>query len=115
MISTREHVLLVADWTVDPHAVLAEAARRSDGHATTASVGDPDPVTAIGDAVQDRPADEVLLFARSPRFFSLGPLDLRHRAQRMIGRPVRHVSTPRSRSITIAMPCPTPMHIVARP
>jgi hypothetical protein len=168
--SIPKHVLLVADWAVDPHAVLAEASRRSSSHpratfgvlvpawlhgldwagdprasipcarrqvdaicdlagaagvhVEAAGVGDPDPVTAISDAVHDWPADEVLLFARPPRLFARGPLDLQHRAQRLIGRPVRRIAAPRAgagsahcdaRSSTIAIPCPTPMHIVARP
>jgi hypothetical protein len=135
----RPHVLLVADWTVDPYAVLAEAQRRRRERPTTAFgtlvpawlhgldwtgdpgasvpcacrqlaaigelaaaaglrvetavVGDPDPATAIYDAVQDWPADEILLFSRAHRF-AFSPLDLQHRVQRMTGLPVRRVDTP---------------------
>ena len=103
------------DWAGDPRAsvpcaqlqleAICDLATAAGLPVETAAVGDPDPMTAIGDAVHDWPADEVLLFARPPRFLSLGPLDLRHRAQRLIGRPVRQVPVPRSRSTTIAMPC----------
>ena len=129
----RPHVLLVADWTVEPHTVVAEAKRRDgafgivvpawlhgldwagDPHASFpcacsqlsaisnhaaavglqvefARVGDPDPATAIYDAVQDWPASEVLLFARAHRLV-FAPLDLRHRAQRLTGLPVRRIGT----------------------
>jgi hypothetical protein len=99
--------------------------RTEDDHAPTFGVLVPawlhglawagDPAASVPCAERQLESDEVLLFARSARFLSLGPLDLRHRAQRLIGRPVRQVPAPRSRSTTIAMPCPTPMHIVARP
>jgi hypothetical protein len=132
-------VLLVADWTFDPHAVIDEARRlrrerpeiafhilvpawlhgldwAGDPRASvpcahrqlealaelagaagiavrTVAVGDPDPATAIYDAVQDSPFDEVLLFARARRL-AFGPLDLQHRVQRLTGLPVRRIAMP---------------------
>jgi hypothetical protein len=132
----RPHVLLVADWTVDPSAVVAAASQRrqeqpgtsfgilvpawlhgldwaGDPHASVpcachqlaaigeqataagleiefARVGDPDPATAIYDAVHDWHADEVLLCVRH-HHLALRPFDLQHRAQRLIGLPVRRV------------------------
>jgi hypothetical protein len=133
------HVLLAADWTVDPHAVVAAASRRaSDGPATfglvvpawlhgfdwagdplasvpcatraldaiseltvaaglaveTAGVGDPDPTTAILDALETWPADELLLCAPGRRL-AAGPFDLAHRAHRLTGLPVQRVAVSR--------------------
>jgi hypothetical protein len=129
-------VLLVADWAIDPHTVVAEASRRSeragtelgvvvpawlhgldwagDPHASVpcacrqletirslaaaaglplavATVGDPDPATAIGDTLENWAADEILLFAPAHRL-ALRPFDLRHRAHRMTGLPVHQVT-----------------------
>jgi hypothetical protein len=135
----RPHVLLVADWTVDPGAVVAAARRRreerpgttfgllvpawlhgidwaGDPHASVpcacqqlaaiadvaaaagldvevALVGDPDPATAIYDAVHDWHADEVLLCVRH-HHLALRPFDLQHRAQRLTGLPVLRVELP---------------------
>jgi hypothetical protein len=139
------HVLLVSDWRIDAHAVVAAAARRH-GHSSAsfallvpawlhgldwagdpaasvpcatrqletltmlaaaaglavhdAAVGDPDPVTAIGDALYRHPAEELLICASPHRM--RGPLDLAHRTQRLTGLPVECVAvpaavTPRSR------------------
>jgi hypothetical protein len=136
----RPHVLLVADWTVDPGAVVAAARRhREEQPATTfgllvpawlhgldwagdpnasapcacrqltairevaaaagldvevALVGDPDPATAIYDAVHDWHADEVLLCVRHHHHLALRRFDLQHRAQRLTGLPVRRVELP---------------------
>src|SRR3954471_22194398 len=135
----RPHVLLVADWTVDPDAVVGAARRRSQEQPGTtfgllvpawlhgidwagdpnasapcacrqltairelaaaaglpvdvALVGDPDPATAIYDAVQDWHADEVLLCVRH-HHLALRPFDLQHRARRLTGLPVRRVELP---------------------
>lgn len=131
-------VLLVADWRIDPHAVVAAAARHhsrsqesfallvpawlhgldwaGDPAASLpcatrqletltmlaaaagltvhdAAVGDPDPLTAIADAIDRCPPSELLLCMPAHRLMS-GPLDLVHRAQRFTGVPVSRVAVP---------------------
>jgi hypothetical protein len=90
------------DWAGDPHASIpcactqlasiAELAAKAGLDVEFARVGDPDPATAIYDAVHDWPASEVLLFARARRL-AFRPLDLQHRAQRLTGLPVRVPAT----------------------
>jgi hypothetical protein len=133
-------VLVVADWTVDPQAVVAACAER-EGAASfiltvparlhgldwvgdptanvpcaqrqletisrlsvaaglemeVAGVGDPDPTSAITDVLHVRPATEILLLARRPRFWASHPWDLAHRAQRLTGLPVRRIPVPAAR------------------
>ena len=131
-------VLLVTDWRIDPHAVVAAAARRhsrseasfgllvpawlhgldwaGDPAASVpcatrqletitmlaaaagltihdAAVGDPDPVTAIGDAL-DRSAVGELLVCVPARRLASGPLELARRAHRATGLPVSRVAVP---------------------
>jgi hypothetical protein len=137
--ATAVRVLLVVDWAVDPHAVVAAASRRAargpaafdlvvpawlhgvdwagDPHASFpcaqrqletvrsllasaglavagASVRDPDPTSAILDALAERRADELLLCSRDRRFGG-GPLDLVHRVRRLTGLPVTHLGVAR--------------------
>jgi hypothetical protein len=131
-------VLLVSDWTVDPHAVVAAATRRLDAgparfgllipawlhgvdwagdplasvpcaerqldalgllagaaglEVCESAVGDPDPATAISDALVRWPADEILLVLPARRLVAR-PLDLARRAHRMTGLPVARVAVP---------------------
>jgi hypothetical protein len=89
------------DWVGDPAASLPCAHRqltaigRVAGSAGftfhVASVGDPDPVAAICDALDDWPAEELLLCTRSRRAAVSHPLDLAHRARRATGLPVSPV------------------------
>ena len=82
------------DWTGDPRASVpcAHAQLRRIGElcaaaglsVRAATVGDPDPVTAICDALGDRHADELLLCTRGRRL-------LAYRARRATGLPLRHV------------------------
>ena len=133
---SRARVLLVSDWTFDPHAVVAAATacherepaalallvpawlhgldwvgdpqasvpcaqRQVDvilGLAAAAgltvcdaAVGDPDPATAIVDALERWPAAGVLLCARSRRLLA-GPLDFARRVHRLTGLPVQRVA-----------------------
>jgi hypothetical protein len=86
------------DWVGDPaaslpcaHRQLTAIRRMSDSAGFTfhaASVGDPDPVAAICDALDDWPGKELLLCIRSRRAAVAHPLDLAHRARRATGLPV---------------------------
>jgi hypothetical protein len=53
-----------------------------------AGVGDPDPVAAICDALDEWPADELLLCTRGRLAGLSHPLDLAHRTRRATGLPV---------------------------
>ena len=132
--STR--VLVVADWTVEATAVVAEGRRRAEGDRAVfvlmvpawlhgldwagdpraavpcaqrqlatlaglcldaglavevAGVGDPNLISAIGDALADHTATSVLLCTRG-RHVPAHPLDLAHRAHRATGLPVHRVT-----------------------
>jgi hypothetical protein len=126
-------VLVVADWTIDPEAVVAACIERrglsggkfgllvparlhgldwvGDPSASipcayrqlatlahladsvgiafdAAGVGDPDPVAAVCDALDEWPADELLLCTRARLPAVSHPLDLAHRIRRATGLPV---------------------------
>jgi hypothetical protein len=134
---TEARVLVVADWTIDPHEVVAACAQRRDGAvfvltvpawlhgldwagdptasapcarrqlelvaaiATAAGVpvelagvGDPDPLSAIVDALDAdaHGATEILLLERRRRFGGSRPWDLVHRVQRLTGLPVTRMA-----------------------
>jgi hypothetical protein len=136
--SLTERALVVADWTVDPAAVVEACAARHRPVVLTvpawlhgldwagdprsscpcaqrqleaiadlgraagldieiAGVGDPDPMSAIGDALAAHPAGEVLLFTRHRRVGAAHPWDLEHRARRLTGLPVRRIGVPARR------------------
>jgi hypothetical protein len=91
------------DWAGDPKASAPCARRqlasiqllagaRGVGY-TVAGVGDPDVVTAIGDALAASPADEVLLCSRTSLLGS-HPFNVAHRARRATGLPVRRIEVP---------------------
>ena len=135
-IDELNRTLVVADWAVEPGAIVAECRRRAerdpalfilmvpawlhgldwagDPHAAepcahrqlvalarlcvdagltveVAGVGDPDPITAIGDALADHAATGVLLCTRE-RHLPSHPLDLAHRAHRVTGLPVHRLA-----------------------
>ena len=132
-MSAAARILVVADWTIDPHGVIAACVKRAAQRGSSfgllvpawlhgadwvgdpaasapcaqrqletlvqlgacaglcvdaASVGDPDVMSAIVDALNERDADEILLFERSRRAHPAHPFDLVHRARRVTGRPV---------------------------
>ena len=83
------------DWVGDPaasapcaHRQLSAIGRLAEAAGITfhaAAVGDPDPVAAICDALNDWPADELVLFTRSRRTSVSHPSDLAHRVRRATG------------------------------
>ena len=89
------------DWAGDPRASVPCARRQLATLAQlfveaglvveVAGVGDPDPISAIGDALDDHPAAQMLLFVRR-RHVPAHPLDLVHRAHRRTGLPVQSVA-----------------------
>jgi hypothetical protein len=132
-------ILVVSDWTVDPHAVialcrtraaqravsfalvvpawlhgldwvgdpaasapcaqsqlqrLAELGARAGLDVDTATVGDPDVMSAIGDALNEHDVSAILLFERFRRARRPHPFDLGHRARRATGRPVERYALP---------------------
>jgi len=94
------------DWVGDPSAsapcahlqlVTLKQLCVAEGLAIEVSgVGDPDPITAIGDALVTHPASEILLFARDRWAWAWNPLDLSHRAERISGLPVQRIPVRRS-------------------
>lgn len=91
------------DWAGDPRAaqpcaqrqlvMLAQLSVAAGLTVETAGVGDPEPISAIGDALADHPATEVLVFARG-RHVPGHPLDLVHRVRRLTGLPVQRIAAP---------------------
>jgi hypothetical protein len=89
------------DWAGDPRAAVPCAHRQLVTLARlcvvagltveVAGVGDPDPISAIGDALAAHAATGVLLCTRE-RHLPSHPLDLVHRAHRATGLPVHRVA-----------------------
>jgi hypothetical protein len=94
------------DWAGDPRAAMPCAHEQVvtlarlcvDAGLTVevAGVGDPDPISAMGDALADHAATGVLLCTRG-RHLPSHPLDLAHRAHRATGLPVHRVAVRASR------------------
>jgi hypothetical protein len=89
------------DWAGDPRAAVPCAQRQlvtlarlcAEAGLTVqaARVGDPDPISAIGDALAEYEATGVLLCTRE-RHMPSHPLDLAHRAHRVTGLPIHRVA-----------------------
>jgi len=77
-------------------AALTQLCRAEGLAIEVGGVGDPDVITAIGDALATHPASEILLFARDRWARPWNPLDLRRRAERVSGLPVRRIPVHRS-------------------
>ena len=94
------------DWAGDPWASVPCARRQLDrltglcGSAglpvASADVGDPDPVSAICDAVAAGPVDRILLFSRGRHVSSAHPFGVARRTERLTGVPVQGFSAPRA-------------------
>src|SRR4051794_16332030 len=92
------------DWAGDPGVsvpcaqrqleTISELGREAGLDIAVGGVGDPDPLSAIGDTLDTHSITEVLLFTRSRRLGLAHPFDLEHRAQRLTGVPVRRISVP---------------------
>lgn len=86
------------DWAGDPFASVRCARRQLERIAGlcvtaglrigSAEVGDPDPLSAIADAVDAVQADEIMLFARGRHVAAAYPFSVARRAQRLTGLPV---------------------------
>ena len=95
------------DWAGDPRAAVPCARRQlatlarlclEAGLAVElAGVGDPSPISAIGDALADHTASSVLLCTRG-RHVPAHPLDLAHRVHRVTGLPVHRVTVKAGRT-----------------
>jgi hypothetical protein len=89
------------DWAGDPRvsvpcarrqlATLARLCLDAGLAVEIAGVGDPSPISAIGDALADHAATSVLLCTRE-RHVPSHPLDLAHRVHRVTGLPVDRVT-----------------------
>jgi hypothetical protein len=95
------------DWAGDPGAAVPCARRQlatlarlcldAGLEVEVAGVGDPSPMSAIGDALAAHAATSVLLCTRECHVPS-HPLDLAHRAHRVTGLPVQRVAVRASRA-----------------
>jgi hypothetical protein len=129
-------VLAVADWSLDPHVVVAALSAHDQGRPTlygllvpaslhgvdwagepnasrpcaarqlrdlqrlcrnagipigAARIGDPEAAPAIGDVIDEWPADEILLFARGRKLRLPRPLELARRVERATRIPVTRI------------------------
>ena len=92
------------DWVGDPLASVPCAERQIERitaqcgaaglRVTRARVGDPDPLSAIGDAIADRAVDRILLFARGRHASPAYPFGVARRAARLSGVAVRSFAVP---------------------
>jgi|SRR5215217_3037051 len=90
------------DWAGDPFASVPCAGRqleriihrcRAAGlRVGSAEVGDPDPLSAIGDALEAVRVDEIVLFARGRHVARGHPFSLARRAERLSGLQVTRVA-----------------------
>jgi len=89
------------DWVGDPDASVPCAQRQltTIGRLADAvgfafegvTVGNPDPLAAICDALHDWPAEEILLCTRRRAAAASHPLDLARRTRRLTGLPVSRI------------------------
>ena len=89
------------DWIGDPYAsrpcahAQLETLRGLWAHAelplVSAQVGDPDPLAAVGDAIDGWPASEVLLVTHSANPAAVHPFAIARRIERATGLPTRRV------------------------
>src|SRR5215204_2771295 len=90
------------DWAGDPFASVPCARRQlervidlcrmADLRITSAEVGDPDPLSAISDALGAVRVDEIVLFARGRHVAGGYPFSLARRAERLTGLRVTRVA-----------------------
>ncbi len=105
--STALHLIVPAwlhglDWAGDPFASVPCARRqleriidlcRTAGlPVASAEVGDPDPLSAMGDAIETLRVDEIVLIARGRHVAGGLPFSLARRAERLSGLPVTRVA-----------------------
>jgi hypothetical protein len=107
LVLAPAHGTAATRWYVDEDAARAEATRRlrtcvacltKDGFRVTGELSDPDPVQAIADALDEFPADEILLVTapqRPSRRLRQNAID---RARRAFQQPITHVVMPAAAS-----------------
>jgi len=93
------------DWVGDPQSSVPCAQRQLERitelcsaaglHVERGVVGDPDPLTAIQDAVLEHGVDEIVLFAGGRHVARGYVLSLANRAERLTGLRVQRISVPR--------------------
>jgi GABA permease len=90
-------------WYVDDDAARADASHRlracvaclaDDGIRASGQVSDPDPVQAIGDALHDFPADEILIVTAPQRPSNWLHRNVIDRARGRYEQPIAHVVMP---------------------
>ena len=92
------------DWAGDPFASVPCARRQVERisrlcldaglRVISAEVGDPDPLNAISDALEHRPIDQILLFARGRHVAAAYPFSVAHRAEGLTGLAVHSFTVP---------------------
>ena len=92
------------DWAGDPYASvpcarlqlerIVRLCRDAGLRVIDAEVGDADPMNAISDALDHRPADQILLFAQGRHAAAGYPLSVARRAERLTGLAVHSFTVP---------------------
>jgi GABA permease len=103
LVIAPAHDLPATQWYVDEEAARADATHRlracvaclgQDGIRVRGELGDGDPVHAIGDALYEFPADEILLISASQRPSRWLRQNVIDRARDTFPQPVTHVVMP---------------------
>jgi hypothetical protein len=95
------------DWAGDPYASapcaqiqldrIVRLCRDAGLRVISAEVGDADPLNAISDALDHRPVDQILLFARGRHVAAGYPFSVARRAERLTGLVVHTFTVPSTR------------------
>ena len=100
LVIAPAHGSAETQWYVDEDAARADATHRlraclacldSDGIRASGLLGDPDPVNAIGDALHDFAADEILLITAPQRPSTWLRTSVIDRVRRRFHQPIEHI------------------------
>ena len=103
LVIAPAHGSAASQWYVDEDAARADATQRLRGCVTCLAdagipakgrLADPDPVLAIGDALHDFPADEILIVTAPQRPSTWLRKSVIDRARRHFRQPVKHLVVP---------------------